>query len=129
MERVAPHSSDGGEVQLHGGEAEGTAEIDVGGDVVVDGGLAFAGSGGSIRMTTAKGISSSSGDALLATANAGVQGVSGTVQQGEDPPGDRLRCGRSWRRRGAVCGHGQQNLAEMCTLTPETRTTTRLEVT
>ena len=62
-------------MQLHGGEAEGTAEIDVGGDVVVDGGLAFAGSGGSIRMTTAKGFSSSSGDALLATANAGVSGT------------------------------------------------------
>jgi hypothetical protein len=69
----------GGKVQINGGEAKGLSSTNTGGDVSIVGGTAAAGTGGALYLVTGFGVSTSSGEILLSTMNAGTRGVSGKI--------------------------------------------------
>jgi hypothetical protein len=68
----------GGALQMFGGAAQGSNPYNNGGDIEVTGGYSRSGYGGDMIYHSGFGMSTSSGSFDLATANAGVAGVSGS---------------------------------------------------
>jgi len=70
---------DGGDIFVTGGASQGLNINDNAGDISLEGGKAYAGYGGNIKLVSGAGTSTTSGSILINTANAGVAGVSGGI--------------------------------------------------